>query len=282
MHKSNYRKKKHFVPKLLLILIVLLIAGLLDSRYRLVVDQFSIVDEELPTAFDGFRIVQLSDLHEREFGTNNARLVAAVAKEHPDLIALTGDFIDSAENIEVTLTLVEQLVELAPVYFISGNHDWASGAMETLRDLLENIGVTVLDNKWELLEQDGASIAICGVEDPNGYADSAKPDEVVQAVREAYGERYILMLAHRNYWMEAYPTLDVNLILCGHGHGGIVRLPIVGGLFGSNGTVFPEYSAGLYNGKTYQMLVSRGLGGGMNIPRLFNNPELVSITLHTN
>ena len=89
------------------------------------------------------------------------------------------------------------------------------------------------------------------------------------------------MLAHRNYWLETYPDLDVNLILCGHGHGGIVRLPGIGGLFGSNETLFPEYSAGLYEGRTYQMLVSRGLGGVMKIPRLFNNPELVSITLHT-
>lgn len=281
MRRPDHRKTRHLVPKLLLVLIIFLVAALLDSRYRLVTDHFSIVDAELPVEFDGFRIVQLSDLHEREFGENNARLVAAVAEETPDLIALTGDFIDSAEGIEVVLTLAEQLTELAPVYFISGNHDWATGEMETLRALLEDVGVTVLDNKWELLERDGASIALCGVEDPNGYADSAEPDEVVQAVRNDYGDRYILMLAHRNNWLERYSNLDTNLILCGHGHGGIVRLPGIGGLLGSNETLFPEYSAGVYTGETYQMLVSRGLGGGMRIPRLFNNPELVSITLHT-
>ena len=281
MRTHSHRKKKHTILKLLSLFLILLTAALLDSRYRLVTDTFSIMDPDLPEEFDGFRVVQLSDLHEREFGENNARLVAAVAAEEPDLIALTGDFIDDPEDIEITLTLAEQLMELAPVYFISGNHDWASGAMETLRDLLEEIGITVLDNKWELLERDGATIALCGVEDPNGYADSDKPNEVVQAVKTAYGDRYTLMLAHRNYWLETYPDLDVNLILCGHGHGGIVRLPGIGGLFGSNETLFPEYSAGLYEGRTYQMLVSRGLGGGMKIPRLFNNPELVSITLHT-
>ncbi len=188
-------------------------------------DTFSIADPDLPEEFDGFRVVQLSDLHEREFGKNNARLVAAVAAEEPDLIALTGDFIDDINDINITLTLVEQLRDLAPIYFISGNHDWATGAMETMRDLLRGAGVTVLDNRWELLERDGAAIALCGVEDPNGYADSLKPDEVVREVQTAYGDRYILMLAHRNYWLEGLSGLGCGPDPMRHGHGGIVRLP---------------------------------------------------------
>lgn len=280
MRAQSHKRKRRLLPKPVALLLLLLVAALLDSRYRLVTDTFSIVDPALPDAFDGFRVVQLSDLHEREFGKCNARLVAAVAAENPDLIALTGDFIDDAEDMDVTLTLATQLTRLAPVYFISGNHDWATGAMETLRTSLENAGVTVLDNRWELLERGGDTIALCGIEDPNGYADSAEPDAVVRAVHAAYGDCYTLMLAHRNNWLEAYPTLAVNLILCGHGHGGIVRLPGLGGLFGSNETLFPEYSAGLYQSPTYQMLVSRGLGGGMKVPRLLNNPEIVSVTLH--
>lgn len=279
MRRHHHRKKRHTGLKVSSLFLLLLAAALLDSRFRLETDSFSIVDPKLPKAFDGLRIVQLSDLHEREFGEDNVHLVRAVAEEQPDLIALTGDFIDDEAEIDITLTLVKQLTPLAPVYFISGNHDWATGEMETMRTELEAIGVTVLDNKWELLERGGASILLCGVEDPNGYADSEKPDEVIRQARAEYGDRYTLLLGHRNNWLEKYPMLDVNLILCGHGHGGVVRLPIVGGLFGNEG-LFPEYSAGLYTGSTYQMLVSRGLGGGMKVPRLFNNPQVVSITLH--
>lgn len=272
-------KRRFFCVIALILLLVFLAAALLDSRFSLVTDRFEITDPDLPAAFDGFRVVQLSDLHEREFGENNADLVAAVAEEEPDLIALTGDFIDSGDGIGVTLTLAEQLLELAPVYFISGNHDWASGAMETLRTQLEEIGVTVLDNKSERLERDGEAIVLCGVEDPNGYADSPRPDAVVKTVRAAYPEEFVLLLGHRNYWPDEYPALDVDLILCGHGHGGVIRLPFVGGLLGSGGVWMPKYTAGVYQTDTYRMLVSRGLGGGMQLPRLFNNPQVVSVTL---
>lgn len=280
MRRPHFKKGKHLWLKLLLLLAVLMTAALLDSRFRLVTDRFAVTDPDLPAAFDGFRIVQLSDLHEREFGTDNARLVAAVAAEKPDLIALTGDFIDSGDGIAVTLTLAEQLLELAPVYFVSGNHDWASGEMETLRKQLEAIGVMVLDNKWERLERDGEAIVLCGAEDPNGYADSPRPDAVVETVRAAEPEAFLLLLGHRNYWLDEYPALDADLILCGHGHGGVIRLPGVGGLLGSGGVWMPAYTAGLYTGTSYRMLVSRGLGGGMQLPRLFNNPQVVSVTLH--
>lgn len=279
MQRPRNPKRNWFWLKAIVILVLLLTAALLDSRFRLVTDRFEITDPDLPSAFDGFRVVQLSDLHEREFGEDNARLVAAVAKEAPDLIALTGDFIDDADGIDVTLTLAEQLLALAPVYFISGNHDWASGAMETLRTQLEELGVTVLDNKWETLERDGESIVLCGVEDPNGYADSPRPDAVIETVRAEHPEEFLLLLGHWNYWLEAYPALDADLILCGHSHGGVIRLPGVGGLLGSGGVWMPDYTAGLYTGASYRMLVSRGLGGGMQLPRLFNNPQVVSVTL---
>lgn len=280
MRKSP-TKRKHLWLKGLILLLVLLTAALLDSHFRLVTDRFEIADPDLPAAFDGFRVVQLSDLHEREFGTDNARLVAAVAAEDPDLIALTGDFIDSADGIDVTLTLAEQLLELAPVYFVSGNHDWASGEMEHLRKQFENLGVTVLDNRWEHLERDGASIVLCGVEDPNGYADSPRPDKVMADIRMDYPTEFVLLLGHRNYWLDEYPALDADLILCGHGHGGVIRLPGIGGLLGSGGVWMPDYTAGVYESETYRMLVSRGLGGGMQLPRLFNNPQMVSVVLRT-
>ena len=279
MRKPVHNKRSVILLSIVLMLLLFLVAALLDSRFRLETDRFEITDPDLPAVFDGFRVVQLSDLHEREFGPDNARLVAAVTREAPDLIVLTGDFVDSTAGIPVALTLAEQLLELAPVYFVSGNHDWASGEMESLRTHLEMIGVTVLDNKWETLKRDGASIVLCGVEDPNGYADSPHPDAVVASVRAQYPEEFLLLVGHRNYWPDAYPALDADLILCGHGHGGVIRLPIVGGLLGSGNVWLPDYTAGLYTGTTYRMLVSRGLGGGMQMPRLFNSPQVVSVTL---
>ena len=256
------------------------IAGILyDSNFRFKTESFELAAPGLPGSFDGFRIVQLSDLHGKEFGKDNKKLVQAVTEARPDMIALTGDYIESAEDIAVTEKLVRQLTDIAPVYFVSGNHDWASGEIQTLFDTLQSCGVTSLHNEYVLLEKDGESIVLAGVEDPNSWAVMTQPDELVDIIKEEQGGKFTVLLGHRNYWIEKYPELEVDIILCGHSHGGIIRLPLIGGLAGTGGEILPEYDKGLYRTENYSMLVSGGLGDVRGIPRFLNNPQVLPVSL---
>lgn len=254
-------------------------AILADSRWRLDVQEYTLSSPRLPAGFDGYRIVQLSDLHGMEFGENNRRLVSAVEKALPDLIVMTGDFIEDSTDLEIIRTLCTQLTEIAPVYFVSGNHDAGSRKLEALAALLEDCGVKYLRNEYRVLEREGDEIVLCGVEDPNTWAVMPKPDEVVSSLRAEYPDEFVVFLGHRNYFAEKYPYLDVDLIFSGHGHGGIVRLPFVGGVLGTNAELFPEYDAGVYDTLRYDMVISRGLGGFAYVPRFLNPPHIPVVVL---
>lgn len=277
-------KKRRALTFAALIVLALLGAGLLLSKYGLGVTRLEIGLESLPEGFDGFRIVQLSDLHGSSFGEGNARLIEKVRAEEPELIALTGDFLDEGKTereLPELEALVRELAAIAPVYFVSGNHDWASGEAYTLFETLGSAGAVCLRNEHLRLERGGDSIVLAGVDDPNGPAEMPEPDEFVAQLRREAPEDFVLLLAHRAYWAERYPELDVDLILCGHTHGGIVRLPFVGGLAASNMGLFPEYDAGLFELPGYTLFISRGLGNSVPLPRFLNTPEIVSITLRS-
>lgn len=277
--KKSRRKKKKLKRWLFWGLVLLMIAAINNSAHKLETTRYSVESAKLPTAFDGFKIVQLSDLHGADFGDKLYEEVRALS---PDIIALTGDFITDAEDLAAVDKLVSKLVTIADVYYISGNHDYGSGEIEALTEILERYGVNFLRNEYGLIERDGAHIVIAGVEDPNSWAEMKMPDELAREISEEYPDTYTLLLAHRNYWAEEYPSLPVDLILCGHTHGGIIRLPGVGGILSTDRTLFPDYEAGEYFCGQYEMVVSRGLGNSILIPRLFNIPEIVSVTLHTN
>lgn len=274
------RKKRRW-PFLLLIMALLLAIVLWRDNGRRYIQNtdYTVSSPELPQAFDGFRIVQLSDLHGWEFGTDSTLLAAKVREQKPDIIVLTGDMIDESTDMAVLTGLLPQLSAIAPTWFVSGNHEWPSGKTGELNALLDNAGIPWLHNEYLTLERNGASILLCGVEDPNSWSVMTQPDELVTRLRDSHPDAYVILLGHRNYWAETYPELDVDLILCGHGHGGIVRLPLIGGLLDTGHSLFPEYDAGLYDSGPYQMIVSRGLGNSIVVPRLFNPPELVTVTL---
>lgn len=277
------KKAKHLRPVLAVAALLLLAAVCVvcDSKYDLQLTEYEISSDRLPKELDGFRIVQLSDLHGSTFGKDNERLVKLVAEQQPDLIVLTGDFAGSKEQLPTLDSLLRGISGLAPVYYINGNHEWAGGCVEPVRSIMEKHGVKYLSNQYEALEAGGGRIVIAGAEDPNGRADMLKPQALAEQLRRDYPEDYVLWLGHRNYWVEQYPELPVDLILSGHAHGGIVRLPVVGGLLNTDHSLGAEYEAGLYYSGGYCMLVSRGLGNSIMIPRIFNRPELVSIVLRS-
>lgn len=273
------KKKTLFVCAALAL--VLTGAGLvLDSRYGLQVTEYNLYFDSLPAQFEGCCIVQLSDLHGSSFGRDNSRLAALVREQEPDLIALTGDFVEDESQLAATRGLLEGISGCAPIYWVNGNHEWVKGVLPALRELLDSCGVVRLENGYLPLSRGGAQIVVAGAEDPNGYADMIKPDALAEKLREEYPEDFVLWLGHRNYWAEKYPDLPVDLILSGHAHGGIVRLPGIGGLLNVNHSLGAEYESGVYQGETFKMVVSRGLGNSIPVPRFLNRPEVVKIILH--
>ncbi len=268
-----------------LLLIVVVGFILYDSNTRLVTDEYELSYAALPADFDGFRIVQLSDVHTAVFGKDNQRLIAAVEKAAPDIIAVTGDLVNAHADTDAELLIVRPLIEklltIAPVYYVTGNHEWDFDGRHALLELLESLGVTVLRNDYVLLTRGDASIVLAGVDDPNGPADMTTPEELLLEIREQTGDRFVALLAHRNNYLQRFAALDIDLVLCGHAHGGLIRLPFVGGLIGTELDLFPEYDEGLYEQSNTKMIVSRGLGGNAgHVPRFLNNPQIPVAILH--
>ena len=250
-----------------------------DSRDDLEISRYEVASQKLPESFDGFKIVQLSDLHGAEFGEDGMELVEKVKELEPDIIALTGDFVTDEGDLAAVEKLAARLVKLCPVYFVSGNHEFGSGLAVKVRNILERAGVKYLSNKYLTISRGEDGILLGGVEDPLAYADMLSPDELAQKMNDAAPDAFKILLGHRNYWMTEYPELPVDLIFCGHAHGGLIRIPGVGGLIGTDRRLFPDFDAGEYNNGRYTLIVSRGLGNSVPIPRVFNRPEIVCVEL---
>lgn len=250
-----------------------------DSRDDLEISRYEVKSQKLPESFDGFKIVQLSDLHGAEFGEDGMELVEKVEELEPDIIALTGDFVTDEGDLAAVEKLAARLTELCPVYFVSGNHEFGSGLAVKVRNILERAGVKYLSNEYLTISRGEDEILLGGVEDPLAYADMLSPDELAQKMNDAAPDAFKILLGHRNYWMTEYPELPVDLIFCGHAHGGLIRIPGVGGLIGTDRRLFPDFDAGEYNNGRYTLIVSRGLGNSVPIPRVFNRPEIVCVEL---
>lgn len=250
-----------------------------DSRDDLEISRYEVASQKLPESFDGFKIVQLSDLHGAEFGEDGMELVEKVKELEPDIIALTGDFVTDEGDLAAVEKLAARLVKLCPVYFVSGNHEFGSGLAVKVRNILERAGVKYLSNEYLTISRGEDGILLGGVEDPLAYADMLSPDELAQKMNDAAPDAFKILLGHRNYWMTEYPELPVDLIFCGHAHGGLIRIPGVGGLIGTDRRLFPDFDAGQFNNGRYTLIVSRGLGNSVSIPRIFNRPEIVCVEL---
>lgn len=245
---------------------------------------YTICSGELPDAFDGFRIAQVSDLHNAEFGDRNQRLLEMLQEAEPDMIAMTGDLIDSQKtDLAVALAFAKEAAQIAPCYYVPGNHEARVSEYPELKAGLENAGVTVLDDAQVKIETSGESITVIGVNDPSFHADYLTGDAAVidQKLSELATEDtgFTILLSHRPELFDTYVSHDIDLVFSGHAHGGQFRLPLIGGLVAPNQGLFPKYDAGLYSEGSTNMIVSRGLGNSI-IPFRFNNrPEVVLIEL---
>lgn len=240
---------------------------------------FSVPSAGLPAEFDGFRVVAITDLHGRSFGEGNVRLLEAVDAANPDIITLVGDIVDEKSDLSMLPALCEGLAAIAPTFYVTGNHEWRLEALPEVLQTMEDCGVTVLANDYRTLTLGEAQILLAGVHDPNGPYDMTTPAELVDTIRASYPDHYLLVLNHRNDALDTWASLGADLVLSGHGHGGVIRIPFVGGLVGTDRSLFPEYDAGLYTSGKTTMAVSRGLGYTGPHIRLFNRPELMILDL---
>lgn len=266
----------------LLVLLALCALFLWWSNHALQTQRFTYASPRLPEGFDGCVIVQLSDLHGAYFGEDNQELLSRVREAGPDYIFLTGDLLDQYRKTphSYAAALGGALADIAPTYFITGNHEWALPGVRELKRELEEAGVAVLSNEYVLLERSGDRVLLAGIDDPNGFADQKTPEELAQEVREAWGDGFWLLLAHRNnYFEKQYSLLGADLVISGHGHGGLIRLPFTDGLVSAERRLFPSYTAGFYTANGSDVFVSRGLGNSGLTLRLFNRPEVVVLTL---
>ena len=249
------------------------------------VNTISLVDQRLPQEFEGFRIAHISDLHNEVFGQGNGELLTLLAGTRPDIIVITGDLIDSRRtDVDAAVAFVRGAVDIAPVYYVPGNHE--SRVPEEfwlLERGMEELGAHVLRGERVLLTREGAAIALIGMDDPTFQdKNSANWPEIVRSELERLREEelYSILLIHRPELLETYAQSGMNLVFCGHAHGGQVRLPFVGGVIAPNQGFFPQYDGGLYTLGDTRMVLSRGLGNSLCPLRVNNRPEIVLAQLH--
>lgn len=267
----------HLLTKLLIVLGILILLVLLIrvywASYTPVQTRYQVQSSKLPRTFHGLRIAQVSDLHNTKFRPLNETLLAMLADSKPDLIAVTGDLIDSKRtNVAVSVNFMREAIKIAPVYYVPGNHESRiPEAYAELKAALSELGVVILENGNISLHKGEDTITVTGLLDP-GFCIPWP---------ELPTEDYRIVLSHRPDLFDQYVAREFDLVLTGHAHGGQFRFPLIGGLFAPQQGLFPKYTSGVHVKGSTTMVISRGLGNAPIIPRFNNSPELILVTLES-
>ena len=256
------------------------------------ISYYNICSDTLPDSFDGFKAIHLSDLHNKVFSDNNARLISMIEAEEPDIIIMTGDMIShNAPNTEQYLTLVNNLCKICPVYYVNGNHelsDLDDEEFERVQNVLAEYGAVCLDNTSTEIYRDDKYIRLYGLCYTAEYYRGVRQykrgwkafmlTDMIDYIGIKQPDEFTLLLAHNPLDFDVHAEWGADISFGGHIHGGFIRLPIVKGLVSPERKLFPKYKEGVYKIGNSSLVVSRGLG---NI-RINNPPEIVSVTLSCN
>ncbi len=288
MKKLKIKLSRKKVKKILIILITISMLILYWTK-TIGITEYEIVNEKIPNNFSGYTIVQISDLHNEEFGKDNTRLIEKIKETNPDIILITGDLLDSYNtNIPVAETFVKEVVKIAPTYYTTGNHEYRfyEEYLE-FEETMKNLGVHVLHNEGEVIEINGEFIQLLGL-DANMYQDNrfyvpsnenVQIHEILNTLNDE--SMYTVLLSHRPELFDIYVDENIDLTLTGHTHGGQVRIPFIGGVIAPNQDgLFPKYDSGLFEEDGSTMIISRGLGNSSFLIRVFNQPEIVVVKLN--
>lgn len=284
MLEKDKQKSKCRIKKLIwLAIFALVLVWLLYGNLSL---QTTVYDVKVPQEYsglDGYTIVQISDLHNARFGREQSRLIRTVAEQSPDIIVVTGDLVDSSHtNVEVAMDFINQAVEIAPVYYVTGNHEgWLEGTYADLKVQLLQAGVVVLENEAFTVEVEGEVLSIAGVNDPDMQGNNIVLAKQAIHSLMSESEGYRILLSHRPELFDTYVESGADLVFTGHYHGGQFRIPFIGGVVAPGAGLFPEYAEGTFTEGNTTMVVSRGLGNSVIPVRINNRPEVVVVRLTT-
>jgi len=285
------KRKKLLGLSLILLFLVCVLCEVLFSSEYLNITSVNIKTDKTPA---GFRAVLLSDLHNKEYGKGNKNLLKAIYEQNPDIIFVVGDMLNKGEkNREIALDFYSELSKISDVYCCLGNHERAFYDVEGLKLDIKRSGARLLENEMETVDFTSGSITVGAVQyypyyevDAPEYNNPSR--HFLDSFLKQQEENFSIMLIHEPeqfYWK--YKEMDFDLILCGHTHGGIVRLPFVGGLIApnqgilaQNGDILPDYTKGYYTSGTANMYISGGLGNEVLVPRFFNPPEICVINVN--
>ncbi len=278
-------KRKTIIIILISIILLFFISLYLyyENNY-LQVSNYTIESNKIPKDFDGFKIAQISDFHNTKSKKLTNDLVEEIKKTKPNIIVLTGDLVDSYKtNINVVISFVEKINDIAPIYYVTGNHEARIDNYDELKDKLEKNKVIILDGKLEIIKKDNSEINLVGIDDPSFNFNTYRDDSTIiqdSLVPIKYNKNnFNILLSHRPELIETYAKNNFDLVLSGHAHGGQIRIPFIGGLIAPNQGLFPKYTSGIYEMNNTKMIISRGIGNSVLPFRVNNRPELVVIKL---
>lgn len=276
--KCNKGSKKKW---LLGLLMTALFIWLIWSNVTIQLTHIAVSDADLPVAFEGYKIAQISDLHNAKFGKDNNVLIKMLEEQKPDIIVITGDMVDSNHtDVEVAIEFAQRAVAIAPCYYVTGNHEgWIEKEYERLETGLLAAGVEVMHDESVILEKDGEFIQLIGVDDPTFRYYFGGAPFVSQLQKLKDDNAFTVLLSHRPELFDTYVQEEFDIVFSGHAHGGQVRIPFVGGVIAPQQGFFPEYDAGTYTEGTTTMVVSRGIGNSVVPVRVNNRPEIVIVEL---
>lgn len=277
MNKKNIRsnRKKYIKSAIVLLIVIALLLFCNFQNKHLETTHYTYKAEQLGADLEGYRIVQISDLHNAKFGKNNQKLVDRIRECAPDMIVLTGDLVDSNHtNVDRAVQFVDEIVKICPVYYVTGNHEYwlEKSEYDELMDGLIGAGMVILDDQVVEISRGDAKFRLVGLDDKSladGTLEALLSDE----------KELTVVLAHEPQYFARYAGTGVDLVLSGHAHGGQFRLPFVGGIVAPDQGFLPEYTAGEYYMNGTEMIVSRDLGNSVIPVRLFNYPEIVCVEL---
>ncbi len=276
-------KRKTFIKISIAVIIILLFTAIVILWNSMIeVNSYKITGKNLSDEFNGYKIAQISDFHNRK---KYDSILEKVREESPDIICITGDFIDSRKtNTDISLSFAKELVKIAPCYYVMGNHESRlTNVYPDFEAALKEIGVCVLRNEKAELEKNGAKITLIGLDDPRLRSNTKGIEYASEVVREELStverEGYVIVMCHRPEVFNEYVSAGIDVALTGHAHGGQANLPFIGGVIAPNQGFFPKYVKGVYKKDNTSMVVSRGLGNSLCPVRFNNPPEVVIVQL---
>ena len=278
------KTKTKIIILISIILLFLISLYLYYENNYLQVSNYTIESNKIPKIFDGFKVVQISDFHNTKSKKLTNDLVEEIENSKPDIIVLTGDLIDSYKlNINTAISFVKKITSIAPVYYVTGNHEARIESYEEFKDKLEENKVIILDGKLEIIKKENSEINLIGIDDPSFNFNTYRDDSTIiqdSLIPIQYDKnKFSILLSHRPELIETYAKNNFDLVLSGHTHGGQIRIPFIGGLIAPNQGLFPKYTSGVYEIDDTKMIVSRGIGNSILPFRVNNRPELVVIEL---